>query len=308
MQKKVFLQRGLRQVGGGHSPLKYLVFAVVALILLLLVTQHLFRPKGREVTRRLIPEKASVMKELPKPPEPALSETPPETARNSEPAPEPAQPPEQSGMTARAPALEAPPAAPQAEKAPATMAKPAEPPALFPKPGSPAGTSASQKPAQVQPPAQGQQKTAKADMTASAPTTAKKGQKPDNAELLSGAQPPPAMKTAAGKQLYAVQVGCFREKQNAEEIQRNLRKRGYDVILCPSAASTGGSYAYTVMTKPVDNIRKAATVVEQIKNEQKVSPTIIKMPPVCDMGGGGKQPPRKQPVPNAQAPQAAAGQ
>jgi len=123
-------------------------------------------------------------------------------------------------------------------------------------------------------------------MTASTAEAARKGLKPGSAELPAGIQPEPAKPAAAGKQMYAVQVGCFKEKQNAEEIQRNLRKRGYDVILCPSAASTSGSYAYTVMTKPVDNMSKAATLVEQIKNEQKVSPIIIKTPPVCDMGGG----------------------
>jgi hypothetical protein len=294
MEKKVFLQKGLRKGGGGHAPyLKYLMLAVVALILLVLVTPHLIKPKGKDVTRRSIPERGTLMKEIPKPPELGPHETSPETARSNESAPEPAKPPEQGAMTARAPAQEPPPPAPPVEKEPAPMTKPAEPPALFPKAGSPAAPSVSQKPSPGQPPAKGQQKTGKAEMTASAPQAAQKGQQPGK-DILSGTQPALAApaKAISGKQMFAVQVGCFREKQGAEEVQRSLRKKGYDVILCPSAASTGGSYAYTVMTKPVDNIRKAATVVEQIKNEQKVSPTIIKMPPVCDMGGG-KQPPEK---------------
>jgi len=244
-----------------------------------------------------MPEKGTVMKELPKPPEPTSRETVPEMAQSSEPAPAPAKPPEQEGMNARVPASEALPlATPPAEKEQTQTAKSTEPPALFPKQGSmSAFPSASQKPSPVQPPARAEQKV-EPGMTASAQPTAKTGQKPGIAGQLSESTLlQPAKKIAVvGKQMYAVQVGCFRERQSAEEIQRNLIKRGYDVILCPSAASSGGSYAYTVMTKPVDNIRKAATVVEQIKNEQKVSPTIIKMPPVCDMGGG------KQPVQKAQ--------
>lgn len=306
MQKKVFLQKNLRKGGGGISPLlKYLVLAVVVLTLLVLITPHLLKQKGKEVTRRSIPDKGSVMKELPKPPEPAPGEMPAEMALNNAPAPTPAQamapepttPPEQSGTIARTPVAPAPPAvAPPVEKDPIPPVKPAEPPALFPKPGSAAATSTTQKPSPIQPPANSELKAGKPDMTASVAEAAKKGQKPGGTELPSGIQPTPAKQAAAGKKMYAVQVGFFKEKQNAEEIQRNLRKKGYDVILCPSAASTSGSHAYTVMTKPVDTMSKAATLVEQIKNEQKVSPIIIKMPPVCDMGAG-----KKPPVPKAQS-------
>ena len=302
MQKKLFLQRNLRKAGNGNSPLlKYLVLAVVVLTLLVLITPHLIRSKGKgaATARRSIPDKGSLIKELPRPPEQELSETLPEGARSSEPAPVPATPPDQAGRTAMAPAQEAPPpAAPPAEKDQSQKAKTAEPPVLFPKAGTPAVSSGSQSAPAVQP-ARSEPKAAdKPDLTAAFPPAPKTARTPSAAEQSPPVQPA-STKAAAGKQMYAVQAGCFKEKRSAEETQRRLLKKGYDVILCPSAASSGGSYAYTVMTKPVDNVRKAATLLEQMKNEQKVSPTIIKMPPVCAMDGA-KQQTGKQPVQKAQ--------
>lgn len=297
MQKKFYLQRNLGKSGGGSSPLlKYLVLAVVGLTLLVLITPHLLKPKGK--ARGLLSEKASIVKELPKPPEQASSETPPEMVQSAAPAPGLAKQPEREAMSAGAPAVEKQStAASSAEKEQSPGAKLAEPPALFPKSGNPSASVVSQKPPAAQPPAVSEQKAYKPELTAAAPSAANAGGKPGAAELDPGSQPAVAKAAAPGKQMYAVQVGSFKEKQSAEDIQRSLLKRGYEVILCPSAASGGGSYAYTVMTKPVDTVGKAATLVEQLKNEQQVSPTIIKMPPVCEMSG-------KQPVRKAQAEKA----
>ena len=75
MQKKVFLQRNLRKGGGGGSPyLKYLVIAAVCLVFLVLIVPYLFKGKNKDVTKRPMPDRGSITKEVPKPMEPTVPE------------------------------------------------------------------------------------------------------------------------------------------------------------------------------------------------------------------------------------------
>ncbi|MFZ2445460.1 MAG: SPOR domain-containing protein [Syntrophobacteraceae bacterium] len=276
MAKKVFLQKGRK--GGGRSPyVKYLLLAALGLILLVIVTPYLLQQKGKESTRKLGAEKVVVKKELPKPPEPAPGEIssgeglPGGLAAKPEAAPEPPKPPEPPP----APKVEPPPP-PQAVQPPAEPA----PKDLFPK--SPSLTQAVPPPA----PVHGKREQA------APPPAAVKG-KQDQAPPARAGTPAPEMKpakqVAAGSQTYAVQVGCFREKQGAEEVRRTLQQKGYDVVVCPSSA-VGGSYAFAVVTRPVASMSKAATLAEQIKSVPKTSPTIIKMPPACGVDGGAPAP------------------
>ena len=97
MQKKVFLQRNLRKGGGGGPPyLKYLVIAAACLVLLVVEQTYLFRGKSKEVTKRPVPERGAITKEVPKPAEPPAFEKVPERPNhpNLQPAPEAVKPPE----------------------------------------------------------------------------------------------------------------------------------------------------------------------------------------------------------------------
>ncbi|MHC1727942.1 MAG: SPOR domain-containing protein [Syntrophobacteraceae bacterium] len=306
MQKKIFMQKNSQKGGGGGSSyLKYLLIAAVGLLFLVIVTPYLLKGKGKDVPRRAVPDKG-VLKELPKPPEQIPREAVPELAKSADPAkpPEPAKPtepgkpPEAMKPVEPVPAVpqrtlpETPPTAqvpaPAPEQAPPQIAKPAEPAPkdLFPKKGTPAAKTPGKK---TDLPGQQPEKPAMAGKPGSVSpvktTTDLKG------------------KTVSGKQLYAVQVGCFKEKSDAEIVQKNLAKKGYAVILCPSQPS-GGKYAYTVMTKPVASMSKAATLAEQMKGEGKTSPTVIKAPgAACDLPGSKPGTPAQKPKPKAGAPQ-----
>lgn len=302
MQKKVFLQRGSRKPGGGRSPyIKYLLLAALGLMLLVLITPHLLNQKGRDTGRKGIPDKSATRKELPKPPEPAPGELPSSekfpgglAAIPEQTAPEPVKPPEPSAKPVEPvppptpePVIPAPglipapapgkdpgqvptplpvPEQPVLPRESIQPPKPTEPPRdLFPRKGTPAPPQAPPQTQKAQPPARA---GAKPPESATAP--------------LQAVAKPPAGRSPSGKQMFGVQVGCFKDKHTAEEIRQRLQKKGYDVVICPSKANDG-AYAYTVVTKPLPTMSKAATMAEQIKFEQKVSPTIIKMPPACEL-------------------------
>lgn len=283
MQKKVFLQKNPRQGGGGRSPyVKYLLIAALGLMLLVLITPYLLNQKGgRDAGRRTLAEKGMLKKDLPKPPEPAPAETPPAAenapgtvAERPDPT-RPAEPPKPSEQAAPSPSIEPlPPVLPQEPPQTARQQSEPAPQDLFPRKAPSAATpSVTQK-------------------SPAAPPTARKESKP--ATVVPGAPSDSAAKQAmkgkpapGGKQMYAVQVGCFRDKQNAEEVRRNLQKKGYDVVLYPS---NSGPNAYSVVTKPFPTMSKAATISEQIKSEQKVNPVIIKAPAACQLDGNSSSP------------------
>ena len=77
--------------------------------------------------------------------------------------------------------------------------------------------------------------------------------------------------------LFTVQVGSFKEKQNAEEMQQSLQKKGYAVLLKPVVHPTLGQL-YVVQLQPVADVSKASTLMMQIKHEEKVKPVILKTP------------------------------
>ena len=307
MQKKVFLQKNLRRgAGGGSSLPKYLLLTTIALVVLYLITSFMLKPKSRDITKRPIPEKGQLLKELPKPPEsaprelarevpaPAEPETPPPQAQSATPPPQtlPAAPqkPETPPPIARAPVSEVAP--PQA-----TAPTESTPRDLFPKKGAPAAPG--------KPPAQKEQKPSSSGL-AQKPATPGAVSQP----AIPGAVPKPAPVVAqkpvparvAGKQKYAVQVGCFKERNDAETVQRNLAKKGYDVILCSPSTSNGGTYTYTVMTKPYADISKASTMVEQMKSEGRTSPTVIRLPAEgCSPGVQPISDKKPQPMPKPSA-------
>ncbi len=303
MQKKVFLRRGGAGKGPGGGPpyVKYLLWAILGISLAVVAVSYLLNPKTREASRRTMAEKPSVRKELPKPPEAAPGEVPPGiqgglAAKPETPA-EPAKPSEPAPSVEPQPA----PQQPVQPQEPVQTAKPPEPaprdifpkspqaPALTPKipPAAPAPAQktppVAQAPAQKSEKAQRPEKAEKKEPKEQA-KTAKTAPAPEKPETAAAPVAKPETKVAgtAGKGgSFSVQIGCYKEKQSADEVVARLRKRGYDVSLCPSAA--GGGYAFTVITKPVSSMSKASTLAEQLKSEPKVSPTVIKSAAACGL-------------------------
>lgn len=77
---------------------------------------------------------------------------------------------------------------------------------------------------------------------------------------------------------YIVQVGSFLVKENAESLQRQLKEKGYEVVLKSFNHQVLGPI-HVVQLKPVNNASKASTLVSQVESEgQQVKPIIIKVP------------------------------
>jgi hypothetical protein len=261
MQKKLFLQRNSRKGGtAGSQHLKYLVFAAVCLVLLVLVTSYVFKGKNKEITKRPVPDRGSVTKELPKAVEPAPAQ-PQEMTRTVEPVKPPEEKPPEAGVAPEAvkpPEIQHPPKPPEPEAnltasqkaAPEAVSPPEPAPTaepgpkdLFPKKSSPFAA-----PPTVAPPA--------ATQPAAAPTAlGKPGAK-------TAAQKPAAKPAApAGKGNYAVQVGAtFKDKSEAETVRRDLARKGYTAVVRPAKKGPG----YSVITSPTA-ASKAYTLQEQMK-------------------------------------------
>lgn len=60
-------------------------------------------------------------------------------------------------------------------------------------------------------------------------------------------------------------------------MQQNLQKKGYQVVMKPTMHPKLGQI-YVVQLTPVGDVRKASTLVEQIRNEERVKPIIVKVP------------------------------
>ncbi|GKT09400.1 SPOR domain-containing protein [Desulforhabdus sp. TSK] len=189
-------------------------------------------------------EKAQNWVEMPKSP-------PVESTVAKEPVPGPA-------VSDQSPVTKKPEASPPKDKTPVSVAKkPTAPP--VPSPGE-------LKKKQAVVPPEAPKKMVK--------TTAPPAPASPADDTPAPAKPSPAKEEGGA---YAVQVGSFKEKQNAEEMQQNLQKRGYQVQMKPATHPKLGTI-YVVQLAPVADVSKASTQVEQIKHEEKVKPMIIRVP------------------------------
>ncbi len=269
MRKKLVLQRNLRK-GGGQSYLKYLVISAVCLLFLVLITDHYFKGKTKDLSKTPLPERGVITKEVPRHLEPPAPEVPSELAKPAEPVrpPETRQPgaeTESEGMKTSEiqPAFQPPAPSPAVPQRPSALEAPSEgrasksdeaaPKDLFPKKGarsqSPATTA-------VKAPAKA---TAKVDVQA--PPT-----KP---------APPakPASPTVKGD--YAIQVGAvFKDKSQAESLRKDLAAKGYRAVIGPA---TNGC-CYVVTTGPCPQ-SKAYTLLEQMRIQGLNNTKIIKLAP-----------------------------
>jgi hypothetical protein len=260
MQKKIFLQRNNRKATAAAGPyLKYLVIAAVCLVILVLVTPYLFKGKNKDITKRPMPDRGAVTKEVPKALEP-VPQMPLEAPRAAEPvkpaevatAPEPMTPvqvqpapkPQESSPEVAIPQKAVPEPPVVTEKAPALEPGPKD---LFPK-----KSSLSEAPPAALPKAPAKPATT----TASAAPAAKPS-------------------APAGKGNYAVQVGnTFKSKPEAEAVRRDLAKKGYSAVVRPAKKGSG----YCVTTSP-SVASKAYTLQEQMKIQGLNTTAVIKVEP-----------------------------
>ena len=247
MAKKLIFQRNLRKAGGPGAPYqKYLVIAAVCLIFLVLVTDHLFKGKTKDLSKTPLPERGAVTKELPKQPEQSTPEKLSELMKPAEVQPVPKPPAPSPATLQRPPASEAPPEgkAPAPEKAPSAQPAPKNP---FPKEGAPSeapGTAALKAPA-----------------------------KP---EAKTAAPPPPAKPApSTEKGDYAVQVGTiFQNRSQAETVRKDLATKGYSVVVRTAADGHG----YLVTTSPGPQ-SKAYTLQEQMRTQGLSNTQVIEVAP-----------------------------
>ncbi len=302
MQKKIFLQRNSRAASGGEGPfLRYLVIAVVCLVLLVLIAPYLLKGKSKEIAKRPIPDRGAITKELPKSIDQQAPAKLPETAGAAEPAlsagtpsdgnppvvatapeavaPTEVQPPPEQESNVAAPQRAAAGALYTPEKVPAA-AEPA-PKDLFPKKSAP-----SEAPATA---------TAMGTVAPKEARACKPGMK--LASVAPGAKAicvkTPAAKPLAGKGQFAVQVGAFfSSKTEAEFLCNDLSKKGYRAVVRPVKNST----RYYVTTGPTAE-SKAHTLQEQMKIQGLLTTKIIRV----DL-------PAQKPAPKKPATQAAGDQ
>ncbi len=274
MQKKVFLQRNPRRASAGGGPyLKYLVVAVVCLVLLVLITPYLLKGKSKDIAKRPVPEKGAITKEVPRSIDQQMPTKLPETTAPAESAPVPAPNDGKPAEVATAPEAAAPP---QVQPAPVQESNVATP--------QQAATEAFSTPDKVPPapePAPKDlfpKKSAPSEVQATAqPNAAAKEAKPAKPGVkiasLAPAAKTPAAKPLTGKGGYAVQVGSFfKTKTEAETLCKDLSKKGYNAVVRPVKNS---SRFYVTTGATIES--KAYTLQEQLKIQGLQTTKIIRL-------------------------------
>lgn len=292
MPRKIFVPRN---AGSQSRPpyVKFLLWGAVGLVVLILVAP-LFQQKGNKGAQRNTEKGGVVVREIPRTGQPLPDDSPqipgqsPDLARTGDSKVMPI-PPEIKGFT-DAPPKNLPPETTATDRAATGETVSKKVPvgeAMTKKEGT--GDMAGVLPGATLPkeltmvtPESGVQKSK--PEAGSAPTVetppAAGGSKqkeaslgPAGSKLTTEEQ---KAKRPADKSVYTVQVGTFQEKRHADEMQQNLQKRGYKVVVRMKTHPKLGEI-HVVQLEPVTGIDKANTLVVQIKNEQKVNPIIQKV-------------------------------
>lgn len=306
MQKKIFVQKNLHSAGS-RSYAKLLLWAALSLIILVLIAPLFSRhsKENREALKRPDSDKGMVVKEIPRSLEllkenggegQTASVEVPTPPRSEHPTDQGLSRPPEAEVTQQATSMETRPAVGEAQMADKAqpwveMPKPVDTAAVkeaIPLPAPPGVTqSASQEESatvkeKTAAPAEGKvtsvsPETAKEKKSkkASAAVETRKTSTARGLAATSGTLTKPS--PSGGPMNYSVQVGSFKDKQNAEEMQQNLQKKGYQVVMKPTMHPKLGQI-YVVQLTPVGDVRKASTLVEQIRNEERVKPIIVKVP------------------------------
>lgn len=315
MEKKIFIKKGQR-IGGGRSYIKVLMWSAVALIILVLLIPFSTRKKGGEPdgTQRHAADKGVLVKEMPKspPPAPEVEKSPssgipgfipfdksPEAGLTPEtkPLPEPTEAGKATMPPAKPPdatASAGKPGAPAGivqggpgEKVASPAASVTAPTKEGKDPGRKEGAAGSEEKlhaASGKPEGAGASPDdAKKKLAAVKPGLPKAPAKPSGSVEPLPSKPPAASESSkpgegSGKTAYAVQVGSFKDRSNAEEMRKSLEQKGYKVQIKPRKDPKLGQL-YVVQLAPVDNVSKASTLVEQVRREDKVQPFVVKVGP-----------------------------
>lgn len=91
---------------------------------------------------------------------------------------------------------------------------------------------------------------------------------------IAGQEPKPSVPK---KDTYAVQVGSYKDKQNAEEMRRSLQDKGYTALIKSQNHPKLGQI-YVVQLQPLKDAGRANTMMAQMQNVANVKPMIVKVP------------------------------
>lgn len=78
----------------------------------------------------------------------------------------------------------------------------------------------------------------------------------------------------AGKAIYYVQLGVFKNKNKAAALTKRFKKRGYDAFVMKSPAKDKGTF-YRVLIGKFEDKQKTAKLAAEIKRKEKITPTIF---------------------------------
>lgn len=303
MGGKVYLRRDVKKKSTSYF--SYFLWAAIGLLLLVVITPILTKRGGeRRIAEKVTPEKGMVMKGIPRSaPYDSPSEEPQEGVKT-------VQGIKESDLDAGSAATPTPaaseavksiPAGPQGppivvtgsepgKSAPATAAPgqtqtaAATAPELRPEQTFPAeGNVQTEQPVTVAVEASATPATAalpaspkpSPTMQASAPTKPKVAAPP--AKPPAAAAGPVSASAGAGATKYVVQIGSFSQRENADGIQQQLLKKGYEVMVRTTTHEKFGRL-YIVQLAPVYDANKAQSLVSKVKQEANVQPMVIKLP------------------------------
>jgi type IV pilus assembly protein PilF len=80
-----------------------------------------------------------------------------------------------------------------------------------------------------------------------------------------------------GPRAYIVQLGSFLDKDNAEDLQQRLRRKGYDAVVKPFNHQVLGQL-FVVQLKPVNDAEKASRLMLQVEREGHGKAIILEVP------------------------------
>lgn len=274
-KKKIFVQKNLRSRSRPH--MKVLLWAAAAVIILVIATPLILHQKNVKESKKPASEKGLVVKGIPKASGPPSDNAAQPEGMNDE-------YPKGPGSAPGAVVDSTGPNRPGMDELSKALTQ-TPPPVSDLKPKDQPAASSSDEPLQTEHPVAKKPEPA-------APSIADLGQKTASA----GPAPKAQMKApagagrsdavggnkkvipAGGKVMYSVQVGSFKDKKTADEMQKNLRKKGYECEVTASADPKSGQ-PYVVRLQPVGELRKASTLLEQVKQEQRVQkPVIVQLP------------------------------
>ena len=302
MKKKIFVNKDAQS--GFRSSLKFLLWAAVALVVLVLFIPLTSRQKaGREVTKKPAVEKGKVVKEIPRSLQPiaesisrgqgesadapkevdsrpsatsegkpggTVSATAPSTAPKDKPAESPGVPQKvEPAVEGGQKGLAGRP--PTSEPAPIQGLKETPPTPAVGDPARATQTASDKKP-EPAPPAATEARP-KSMAAVPAPGKPAKPAAPEARPAAAGveSQKPTAV---AGQKLYSVQVATLKDKRSAEELKKALQKKGFEVVMKTTGDPKQGQ-SFTLQLQPVDNIGKASTMMEQVKYVPQAKPSIV---------------------------------